>query len=356
MSNRVEKVRQMLEEKQLDAMLVVKADNRVYISGFTGSSAFIIITPQGQHLVTDFRYVEQATAQSPTFNIIRYNYSDLNKTLNELLVKEDIKTLGFEKDYVTYDMFDQLQEHLDVKLVPVGGMVEQGRAVKDQEEIALMQKAQEIAEASFEHVLKFIKPGAKETEVAMELEFNIRRLGGEGLSFPTIAASGVRSSLPHGRASEKVLARGDFLTLDFGAKYHGYSGDMTRTVVLGEPTARQREVYDTVLKAQLASLEAARPGLLGKELDAVARDIITEAGFGEYFGHGLGHGVGRAVHEAPSVGTQGETKLIPGHVITIEPGIYIPGWGGVRIEDMILITEDGHYNFNRSSKALIVLE
>lgn len=354
MEQRVEKLRAMLEREGLDAFLVLKPENRAYISGFTGSSAYIVVSQDRALLFTDFRYVEQAKQQCPGFTVIDYR-RELAKTLNKYLQEAGVSVLGFEKQYVTYGLYQDLQEKLDVTLEPTAGLVEELRTVKDQQEIELMQKAQEIAEQAFEHVLTIIKPGITENEVALELEFKMRRLGAEGLAFPTIAASGVRSALPHGRASNKVLEKGDFLTLDFGAVYQGYCSDMTRTVVLGEPTDKQREVYNTVLKAQLAALEAAGPGITGRELDAVARDIITEAGYSEYFGHGLGHGVGRQVHEAPGAGPRSDGKLVPGHIVTIEPGIYIPGWGGVRIEDMILITENGYQNFNSSTKELIIL-
>lgn len=352
-ANRLNNLRRSLPE-EVDALLVLKPENRTYVSGFTGSSGYLVVGKQGDFMLTDFRYAEQAAAQCPGVEIIDYA-PDLHISLNEQLAKAGIDRLGFEGDFVPHATWTTLGEKLDAVLVPCAGLVEKLRMVKDEGELAAMQKAAQIAEAALEEILPIIKPGVTEAHVALELEIAMRRLGSQGASFNTIAASGPRSSLPHGRASERKIMPGDFLTLDFGAMYNGYCSDITRTFVVGKATAEQRRVYDTVLQAQLKALSAVRPGILGKDVDKVARDYITEQGFGERFGHGLGHGVGRMVHEGPSAGSKSEDTLAAGNVITVEPGIYIPEWGGVRIEDMVVVTEDGYRNFNVFTKELVEL-
>jgi len=351
MHSRLEKLRLALPEG-VDALLTLRPDNRTYISGFTGSNAYVVVGREAAILLTDFRYVEQATAECPNFVVSDYA-PELTDSLNQALRAANIKSLAFESDFVTVSQYEMLKTKLTVALVPTTGLVEKLRQTKDEGEIFAMQKAAHIAEAALAEVLPIIKVGVSEKFVAMNLEFTLKRLGSERLPFDIIAASGPRSSLPHGRASERLIAAGDFLTLDFGAVYNGYCCDMTRTFVVGaEPTPEQIEVYGTVLEAQEAALAAVVPGMLGRELDQVARAIITARGWGERFGHGLGHGVGRAVHEGPSGGSKSEDKYLPGMVITIEPGIYLPQWGGVRIEDMVLITEDGYQNFNSYTKQL----
>ncbi|MGI6343834.1 MAG: M24 family metallopeptidase [Bacillota bacterium] len=354
MAGKLDRLREGLSQAEIDALLVMRPENRRYISGFRGSSAFIIVGRQGAWLLTDFRYIEQAREQCPEFTVIRHGVPWM-ASLQELLTDNGIEKLGFEKDYLTYGQYEGLSQALETQLVPVSGLVEKLRRIKDEAEVASMQRAADIAEAAFAEILPQIRPGRTERDIALDLEIAMRRRGAEGMAFPIIAASGPRSCLPHGAPTDRVLEQGDFLTLDFGARVDGYCSDMTRTVVLGEPDAKQREIYDIVLKAQLAAQAAVKPGLLGKQLDQIARDIISAAGYGENFGHGLGHGVGLMVHEGPGAGSRSEDVLEPGMVVTVEPGIYLPGWGGVRIEDMVLVTEDGHRNFNHSSKELIIL-
>ena len=352
-ANRLNNLRASLPEN-IDALLVLKPENRTYASGFTGSNGYLVVGRNGDMMLTDFRYTEQAQAQCPGVSIIDYA-PDLHVSLNYALKDAGIARLGFEADFVPHATWVTLGEKLEAELVPCVGLVEKLRMVKDQGELASMQKAADIAEAALTEILPLIKPGVTEAYVAMELEIAMKRLGSQGLPFAIIAASGPRSSLPHGRASERKIMPGDFLTLDFGAMYNGYCSDITRTFVVGKATAEQRRVYDVVHKAQLKTLTAVRPGILGKDVDKVARDHITEQGFGERFGHGLGHGVGRMVHEGPSAGSKSEDTLAEGHVITVEPGIYIPEWGGVRIEDMVVVTAEGYKNFNRFSKELVEL-
>lgn len=353
MVTRLEQLRLVLPA-EVDAMLILRPDNRAYITGFTGSAGYVLVGKTMATLLTDFRYVEQATAQATEFNCLDFAPS-LHDALNKALNDGNITKLGFESDFVTMAHYQTLKDNLVVELVPVTGIVERLRMVKDDVELSYMQKAADIAEAALEVTLPKIRAGVSEAYVALELEVAMRRLGGERLAFDSISASGPRSSLPHGRATERVIQSGDFLTLDFGTVYNGYCCDITRTFVIGTPSKEQEKIYSIVLEAQRATLAAIRPGIMGKDVDKVARDIITAAGYGERFGHGLGHGVGRVVHEGPSAGSKSEDVLQPGMVVTVEPGIYIPEWGGVRIEDMVVVTETGYRNFNRFSKELICL-
>jgi Xaa-Pro aminopeptidase len=339
----------------LDALLITKPENRSYISGFTGSSAFIIAGQDKPYLVTDFRYVEQAHSQSPGYTVVRHEQA-ASDAIRDVATAAGYRRIGFEKDHLTFALHQTLCEKLTgVELVPTEGLVEGLRAIKDQSEIALMRRAAAIADAAFLKVLAIAKTGMTETDLAVELEFQMRRAGSAKVPFDIIVASGPRSSLPHGRASDRVIGEGDFVTVDWGATYAEYCSDCTRTVVFGRADDRQREIYSIVQEAQRTALDAIRAGLKGMEADAMARDLITARGFGEYFGHGLGHGVGRAVHELPGVGIRSEGILEPGHVVTVEPGIYIPDWGGVRIEDLVVITPQGREVLTSVTKELLVL-
>lgn len=354
---RVTAMRQKFAEKKIDAAIVGKPENVGYLSGFTGTAGMLLITHETAYLLTDFRYVEQAKAQAPGFEVVQQNARGAAVDMAELLAKHGAKTVGFEGDYLTYDLFETFRKEFDGRfaLVTVTGLTETIRQVKDEQEVAAMRQAAVIADQAYEHILKFIQPGLTERQVALELEFVMKRAGASGLAFDTIVASGVRSALPHGVASDKVIQSGDLVTMDFGAVYNGYRSDMTRTVMVGEPTDEQRKIYEIVLEAQKRGVAAARAGMTGKELDAVCRDYITEQGYGEQFGHSTGHGVGRYIHEGPSLSVRGDVLLRPGMVVTIEPGIYLPGWGGVRIEDMVLITADGCERLSQSPKDLIIL-
>lgn len=355
-TSRLEKVRAALAERQLDGLLVEKPENRAYLSGFTGSAGSLLITQEKAYLMTDFRYVEQATAQAPAFEVVQPDSSFYAK-LGELCTGAQARRLGFEADYITVANFRLLGEHLkEQEMVSAAGMVEALRMIKDEGELAIMRRAAAIADEGFAHILGYIKPGVAERDVAIELEYRMKKLGAQGLAFDIIVASGVRSSLPHGRASEKVIESGDLVTVDFGALYQGYCSDMTRTVMVGEPSAKQREIYETVLEAQVRGVAACQAGMTGKQLDEVCRGYIRERGYAEAFGHGTGHGVGRYIHEGPRVNVRGEQDVLkPGMIVTIEPGIYLAGWGGVRIEDMVLVTESGCESFSKSPKHLIVL-
>ena len=353
MNSRLKLLRASLPET-VDAILISKPENRAYLTGFTGSAGYVLVSRDRALILTDFRYAEQATEQAPDFTVMD-SAPSLPDALQQALGDNNVLRLGFESDFVTFSIYQGFKEKLQVELLPLPGVVEKLRMVKDTEELSRMREAANIAQEALQLTLPKIRAGVTEAFVALELEIAMRRLGADRAAFDFIAASGPRSSLPHGRAGERVMQAGDFLTLDFGAMYNGYCSDMTRTFVIGAPTPEQVKIYSIVLEAQLAALSVIKPGLLGKDVDKVARDVITSAGYGERFGHGLGHGIGRAVHEGPSAGSKGEDVLRPNMVVTVEPGIYIPDWGGVRIEDMVVVTPEGCENFYRFSKELISL-
>ncbi len=355
MSNRLEGLRARMAERELPAVLIMKDENRAYLSGFTGSSGALIITPRDAVLLTDGRYTEQAKAEAPEFRVVRHG-APMAAAAKQVAEEAGITRIAFEKDFLTVAQYEQWSALLaPLEMTGMEELTESLRLYKDAGEVQLMQKAQDITDAAFEHVLQFIKAGVTESEVALELEYTMKKLGADGLAFETIVASGERGALPHGRASDKVIASGDLVTMDFGASYRGYASDMTRTVMVGDPSEKQREIYELVLEAQRAGVAAVKPGLTGKEVDEVTRSIIAAKGYGDAFSHGTGHGVGLAVHEAPAVSARSEETLRPGMVVTVEPGIYLPGFGGVRIEDMVLVTETGGRVFGRSSKDLIIL-
>lgn len=356
MSERLNRVRNAMRERGLDGLVVSRPENRVYLTGFTGSAGWVLITAEAAWLVADFRYVEQARVQAPDFTTVKATGTHYD-TLAELLGQAGVRRLGFEGDFLTFDEYGLYGKHMTgIELTPATGLVEELRLVKDLPEQEIMQRAAAIADQAWSQIQTLIRPGVTERQLALELEFAMKRLGAKELAFDIIVASGVRSSLPHGVASEKVVERGDLVTFDFGAKVQGYCSDMTRTVAVGEVSPKQREIYEIVLEAQRRGVAACRPGMTGKELDEVCRSYITEKGYGDAFGHGTGHGVGLQIHEGPRVNMRAEQEVLkPGMVVTIEPGIYLPGWGGVRIEDMVLVTEGGCRSFSQSSKELTIL-
>lgn len=355
MNPRVEALCARLAEAGLPGMLVMKDANRVYLSGFTGSSGALVVSAQGAALITDGRYAEQAKDQAEGFRVIIHGDS-MAASARQVMEEFGLSRIGFEKDFLTVAQFESWTKALaPIELVGTEGIVERLRRLKDSEEIRRMRQAQSITDQAFHKALEFIRPGVSEWDVALELEFTMKKLGAEGLAFDTIAASGPRSALPHGRASERILQAGDLLTLDFGCSYQGYCSDMTRTVMVGEPSEKQQEIYEIVLEAQRAGVEAVKPGASCREVDKVCRDIISARGYGEAFSHSTGHGVGLVVHEGPAASVRSEDVLQPGMTVTIEPGIYIAGFGGVRIEDLVLVTETGHDVLGNSPKDLIIL-
>ena len=355
MIERVKKLQQHLATHAIDALLVTKRENIRYLSGFTGSSGVLVISEQQAYFITDFRYTEQANEQVHGYEIVELKTS-LIQSVSDVVEKDGIKRLGVEQDAMTLGQYRAYEKEVQTTLVETSGIVEKLRLIKDEAEIKIMKEAAAIADAAFTHIQTFIRPGRTEREVANELEMFMRSKGADSSSFDMIVASGLRSALPHGVASDKVIASGELVTLDFGAYYQGYCSDITRTLAVGPISDELRRIYDTVLEAQLAGVAGTKAGITGIEADALTRDVIKQAGYGEYFGHSTGHGLGMEVHEAPGLSFRSETILEPGMVVTIEPGIYIAGVGGCRIEDDVVITEDGCVRLTQSPKELITLE
>ncbi|MFD1773091.1 M24 family metallopeptidase [Paenibacillus rhizophilus] len=355
-NNRVSKLRKVVQDHGLDAMLITSGINRRYLSGFTGSSGYVLITGDESYLLTDFRYMTQASEQSKGLKIVQHGPKFID-TVRELLPKGGQARLGFEQDDVAYGAYASYAEALKTaaELVPVSQAVEKLRMFKDEDELAVMRRAADLADDTFRHILNVIKPGMTERDVDLEMEFYMRSHGATSSSFDTIVASGERSAMPHGVASQKVIQTNEFVTFDFGALLDGYCSDITRTIALGSPDPKLKEIYDIVLEAQLYALEHIKPGMTGRECDALSRDIIARYGYGEQFGHSLGHGLGMEVHEWPRLSKLSDDVLQPGMVVTVEPGIYVPGLGGVRIEDDVVVTENGVERLTHSSKDYTVL-
>lgn len=352
---RVNKLREKLIDAGEEAVLITSAENRFYFSGFKGSSGILLITQDEAYLMTDFRYIDQAENEAPFFRVINHERQPY-PIVTEYLKRHGVKELGLEFGKMPVGEFKELESlNPDVLLFNCEGAVFELRMIKDQEEIGYLTKGIAMCDAAFKHSLTFIRPGMSEKELGLELEFFMRKAGADGIKENHVIASGERSSLPHGQATERIIQVGDFVKMDIGAKVNGYYTDHTRTVVIGEPSAKQVEIYDIVRKAQEEALEAIGPGKVCSELDGLARKVIADAGYGENFGHSLGHSIGLAVHESPAMRATDDTVLQPGMVITVEPGIYIPGFGGVRIEDFIVITENGYDNLTTASKELKVI-
>lgn len=352
--SRLSKLQEVLKEEKLDAILVTSPYNLRYVSNFTGTTGLAVVTQNEAYFVTDFRYTKQAADQAKGFKVVR-NMGPIFDEVAKLVEDYKIETLGFEDAFVSFRSYDQLESLLSSDLVPASGIIEELREVKDDEEIATIKAACSISDAAFTYILDYIKPGVSEIAVANKLDFFMREKGATGVSFETIVASGYRSAMPHGVASDKLIEQGDFVTLDFGCYYKGYVSDMTRTVSIGNPDPKLKEIYDIVLQAQLKVNAEAKAGMSGIEVDSVAREYITKKGYGEYFGHSNGHGIGLEIHEGPNTSQKSPKLLVPNNVITNEPGIYIEGLGGVRIEDDLLITENGNEVLTFSPKELIIL-
>lgn len=339
--SRRDRLSALIAQEGADAFLVSRLENVRYLSGFTGSAGALLIGQAGTVLVTDSRYAEQAAVEAPG---CRIHIAPGAPTLVAATITRPAR-LGFESEAVTHDLWERMAEAgrggSGSVLIPCRGLVERLRIRKDPAEIAQIEEAVRVASAAFEGARRLIRPGAHERDVALEIEFRMKQEGAEDIAFDLIVASGPRSSLPHGRASGKSLRAGEFVVVDIGARVKGYHSDMTRTLYTGEPGPKQRALYETVLAAQQAGIAAVRPGVAAREVDRAARGVIEEAGHGKRFGHGTGHGVGLMIHEAPRVAPQSEETLEPGMVMTVEPGIYLPGEGGVRIEDIVVVTDDG---------------
>lgn len=356
MLNRKQKCQSLLSGHQIEALLITNPINVRYLTGFTGTAGVALIMENKALFFTDFRYVDQANEQVQGFDIIEHSQT-MNQDIQAALQQHQVKRLGFEASHVSYATYQKYKEAWNsCELVPITELVEQLRYVKDHAEIELIRQAVDIADRTYAYILDFVQPGLTEIEVANELEFHMRKLGATCSSFDMIVASGNRSAMPHGVASHKVIEKGDVITLDFGAIYKGYVSDMTRTFALGEPDQRLKDIYNICLQAQLHGVEQAKAGMTGQEVDALCRDYITEHGYGDHFGHSTGHGIGLEVHEGPGLSKKSKVELQAGMVVTIEPGIYVSGLGGVRIEDDIVITNTGNDILTQSTKELLIIE
>jgi Xaa-Pro aminopeptidase len=352
MNKRLGKLQELLSQYDLDGYYISKPANVTYITGFTGDDSVAIVTKDKAFFLTDSRYTEQAKIETDGFLIIDNN-RDMYKAVSECVNSSGIKKLGFESDYMTYEIYSILKETYKIELEPLNNIIESFRSIKDEKEIENIKHAQKITEKAFEHILSVIKVGMKERDIAAEMEYYMRKEGAEGTSFDTIVASGFRSALPHGEASEKTIENGEFVTFDFGCKYNGYCSDMTRTIVIGKATEEQKKIYNIVLNAQKYAIENLKANIKENEGDYLARSIIEDEGYGKYFGHSLGHGVGLEIHEAPFMAKNKNGILKINMVVTVEPGIYIPNFGGVRIEDMVVIKENNVLDLTNSPKDLI---
>lgn len=350
--DRLRRFRASLSEEGVDAFLVAVGENRYYLSGFeaedmnvTESAGYLLITEGSQYLLTDFRYEEQARAQAPAYQVVVYS-EGLGQLLPELFSTVNVRRLGLEPHYLTKKKYQEIVAALRksrpaAETVPLEDLVERQRIIKDPEEIALIKRSLALTEEVLGRVWQRLQPGWSEKEVAWEIEKGIREGGGDAVSFPPIAASGPNAALPHAVPTHRRIAPGDCLILDLGSKLQSYCSDTTRTWFAGTPDARLQEIYRVVREAQLAAQDALCAGKDSTEIDAVARGLIQRAGYGDYFGHGLGHGVGLAVHEAPGLRKHMGTVLEENMVVTVEPGIYLPGYGGVRLENMVRVTQSG---------------
>ncbi len=347
---RLAAVRRRIEEENLDALVVSSGVNRRYLSGFTGSAGTLVIRPSQAIFAVDSRYYEQVGQQAPQYTLERVGY-DFVGNLTRML--EGARRVGFEAGTVTVAEFQTWQDKTpDIEWVPTKGLVEGIRAVKEPGELASIRAAAELTDAAFAFVRGFICPGMTEKAVGWELEKFFRENGAQNWSDGPIVAGGPNSALPHARPSERVLRPGEPIVIDMGCLVDGYHSDMTRTIILGQTDAKFEEIYSLVLRAEEHAMQNVRAGVIGKAADALARDIIEAAGYGENFGHSLGHGVGLAIHELPTARKIAEEPLGVDMTLTIEPGIYIPGWGGVRIEDLVIIEADGVQRLSHSPKAL----
>ena len=342
--------------QQGEALLINDNNNRFYFSGFNSSAGVVLITKDEQYLLVDFRYFERAKNNVSALNVrlLEKYYANIN----ELLLFHNIKTLFIETDKLTFLQVQRLKENIACEVSTdscKSEKITELRSIKDKFEIDSIKKAQGITDAAYSYILNRINENVTEREIALDLEFFMRKNGSEGVAFDTIVVSGKNSSSPHGVPTDKKIQKGDFITMDFGARVNGYCSDMTRTVALGNVTAHQREVYEIVLKAQTETMNYIKAGVTCKSADKIARDIICDAGYGECFGHGLGHSLGLEIHENPACNTRDDTLLQSGMIMTVEPGIYIEGEFGVRIENMVLVDEHHCLNLTKSVNGLTIL-
>ncbi|MFC1905795.1 M24 family metallopeptidase [Chloroflexota bacterium] len=340
--NRLQKIRQKLEQHELDAILVSQNENRHYVSGFTGSAGWLLISPNDAILAVDFRYVEQAKRESPEFETLHI-IGDIGNWLLTSIADLNLKIIGFESNDITYSTSSRLCEKLsclnEVKIIATTNFVEAIRAIKEPQELELIAQAAELADGALKHANSLIQPDMTEKQAAWELEKWLREHGSEAMPFEIIVASGPNAALPHAKPSERIIGYEVPVIIDLGATFKGYSSDLSRTICFGDRNETFFRVYDITLAAQLAALATIKVGMTGEQADQVSRIIIEQANYGSAFGHGLGHGVGLAAHESPTLNPRSSDILSDEMVFTIEPGIYLPGWGGVRIEDTVLLKD-----------------
>ena len=342
MAGRLERVRAEIEKRGAEALLITEPVNVRYLTGFTGSNAFLLLTGRSAHLLTDSRYTLQARSEVGRPWRVRIYKDSVFKELASIAAKEGVKVLGFEGCRIAFDTVGALRRVFKgVKLRSLGAVVESARVVKDRFEIASIRSAIELSEKGFKAARRVVRAGGTERDVALAIERAVKRGGADSLSFETIVLAGRRGALPHGKPSGKVIKAGQLVVVDMGVFKGGYASDETRTLSVGRATKKQKDIYGIVKEAHDRAIAKVAPGVVASEVDRAARDCIKRAGYGRWFGHGTGHGVGLEIHEGPTIGPKSETVLEEGMVFTVEPGIYIPGWGGVRIEDMVLVTAEG---------------
>ncbi|HHT9139606.1 MAG TPA: M24 family metallopeptidase [Candidatus Tripitaka californicus] len=349
-SNRLRRLRQKVIKKGLDGLVITKLPNVRYMSGFTGSEALILLTRDRFIFLTDFRYIEQAQGECKDLEIVERKRSPM-KALGNLVKKQGLKVLGFESEALSFAQYAELKG-LARKVIPVKGMVEEMREVKEEEEINRLKGAIKIAEEAFKKVLKGIRPGLTDKQIANRLEFDMKEAGAEGAAFNTICVVGERASQPHALPSGVAVRPGNSLLIDWGARWRLYNSDLTRVVFLNRITSQAKKIYRIVKKAQGLAIEKIREGVSAREVDLAARNYIESQGYGKNFGHGLGHGIGLEVHESPRLYKTNRRLLKAGMVVTVEPGIYVPQQGGVRIEDVVLVKRDGYEVLSHTPKAL----
>jgi Xaa-Pro aminopeptidase len=356
MTNRLKELMNITKEIPVDGILISSRENRFYFSNFTGSSGFLLFNEKDRFIITDSRYVEQVKKETPDFFCEITTSSNIINRVYELIKKLNINKLGFEGEHVTYNMYSKMAKiFAETQLISISDSINQLKSIKDEEEIINIEKATRITQKAFNYGIELIKPGVSEKDIAFEIETYIRKNGGEGVAFKPIIASGLNGVMPHAPYTDKIIETGDLITIDIGSIYNGYCSDLTRTVVVGKPNGKQLETYDIVLEAQLAAIQAIEPGRKASDIDAVARSIIEKHGLGKFFGHGLGHGVGLQVHERPTISTNSIDILKEGMVFTIEPGVYIPDFGGIRIEDLVVLRPEGVELLTKLPKHLMVI-
>jgi len=355
--NRLNKLRQRLIEKEIEAVLVSQPEDRHYLSGFSGSAGLLLITQETAILATDFRYVEQAEMQAPDYTIFK-TAGGMEDWFSDIIDGLNIRRLGFEADHLSFDMYRRLSDILDdaepqTRLVPITGLVEPIRAIKEPEEIELITQAIAISDAALDNVVGKIQPGMTEEEVAWDIEKALRDNGSQPLPFDVIVASGPNAALPHAMPSRRAIKQGEPIVIDIGARVQGYGSDLSRTICTGTADDTFNKVYQVVVEAQMSAIASTTEGMTGAQADGFAREVIEKAGYGDSFGHGLGHGLGLAPHEKPHLSPNSEDILVNGMVFTIEPGIYLSGWGGVRIEDTVIM-ENGRIRVLSQAKKMEV--